>query len=231
MDTKQRSLLDSGMALAAVTAFLYCASTAFTGGYLGPLGLDGDVLDRNFQQILYHGFLISFGPALLALIVYVLCRFFYSHAILPGINDKLRKSWKRKRQFLRLKHHWTGKRKDSAIELREKQHSKTFAVLAAVFFVLILSLVYFESKGREAATLVRTKLESKSFLEHEMITVVINGQAQKLLYLTCGARNCAGVDPGTRIVQYFPQNGHSYVLPALPQAKMKEPASQKTPSK
>ena len=110
------------MALAAVTAFLYCASTAFTGGFLGPLGLDGDILDRNLQQILYHGFLISFGPALLALIVYVLCRFLYSHAVLPGINDKLRKNWKLKRQFLRLKHHWTGKRKDSAIELREKQH-------------------------------------------------------------------------------------------------------------
>lgn len=231
MNTKQNSLLDSGMALAAVTAFLYCASTAFTGGFLGPLGLDGDVLDRNLQQILYHGFLISFGSALLALIVYVLCRFLYSHAVLPGINDKLRKNWKRKRQFLRLKHHWTGRRKDSEIELREKQHSKTFAVLAAVFFVLIFSLVYFEFKGREAAALVRTKLESKSFLEHEMITVVINGQAQKLLYLTCGARNCAGVDPGTRIVQYFPQNGHSYVLPVLPEAKMKEPASQKAPSK
>lgn len=213
MSTKRDPLLDSGLALAAVTAFLYCASAAHTGGFNSRLGLDGDVLDRNFQQILYDGFLISFGPVLLALVVYTVLRFFYSDAVLPGINDALRKNWRRKRFVLKLKHRWYGKRKDSELELREKKHTRVAAAITGVAFILILSLVYFESKGTEAASQVRTKLEHKSFLQHEVVTVTVNGEVRKLLYLSCGARNCAGVDPETRIVQYFPQNGHSYLLP------------------
>jgi len=213
MSTKRDPLLDSGLALAATTAFLYCASAAYTGGFNSRLGLDGDVLDRNFQQVLYDGFLISFGPVLLALVVYTILRFFYSYAVLPGINDALRKNWRRKRLVLKLKHSWYGKRKDSELELREKKHTRLAAVITGVAFTLILSLVYFESKGKDAASQVRTKLEHKSFVQHEVVTVTINGEAKELLYLSCGARNCVGVDPETRIVQYFPQNGHSYLLP------------------
>lgn len=213
MENNRNPLLDSGVALAALTAYLYCASAANYGGYLDSLRLDADVLDRNFQQILYNGFLVSFGPALLALTIYAASRLFYSHALLPEINDWLRKYWRRKRQFLKLKHGWYGKRKDSKIEQREKQHSVTAALFAAVFFALILTFVYFEAKGREAAVSILEKINKKSVQDHELIIVPINGQSLKLLYLTCGARNCAGIDLSTRIVHYFPQNGHSYYLP------------------
>ncbi|MBT0964061.1 hypothetical protein [Denitromonas iodatirespirans] len=212
MDTKRNPLLDSGLLLAAATAFLYCASAAHTGGFNSRLGLDGDVLDRNFQQILYDGFLISFGPAILVLIIYTALRFFYSDAVLPGISDALRKSWRRKRFVLKLKHRWYGKRKDSELEIREKRHTRVAAAITGVALAIILSLVYFESKGKEVGSQVRIKLESKSFREHETVTVTVNGEVRKLVYLSCGARNCAGIDPETRVVQYFPQNGHSYLL-------------------
>lgn len=213
MSTKRDPLLDSGLALAAVTAFLYCASAAHTGGFNSRLGLDGDVLDRGFQQILYDGFLISFGPALLVLVIYTTLRFFYSDAVLPVVIDALQKNWRRKRFVLKLKHRWYGKRKDSELELREKKHTRVAAVITSVAFLVIISLVYFESKGKEVASQVRTKLEHKSFLQNEVVTVTVNGEVRKLLYLSCGARNCAGIDPETQVVQYFPQNGHSYHLP------------------
>ena len=38
--------LNSAVLLAAATAYLYCVSTAHYGGYLSPLRLDADVLDR-----------------------------------------------------------------------------------------------------------------------------------------------------------------------------------------
>jgi hypothetical protein len=88
------------------------------------------------------------------------------------------------------------------------------ATITGLALVFIFSLVYFESQGRKAASQIQTKLEHKSFLQSEIITVTVNGDTRKLLYLSCGARNCAGVDPETHIVQYFPQNGHSYSLPA-----------------
>lgn len=127
MDAKRNPLLDSGLALAAVTAFLYCVSAAYTGGFNGQLGLDGDVLDRDLQQILYDGFLISFGPVLVVLVIYALLRFVYSDVVLPTINDMLRKSLRKKRLFLKLRHRWYGKRKDSDLEQREKKHSRMAA--------------------------------------------------------------------------------------------------------
>jgi hypothetical protein len=228
MNNRQNSLLDSGIALASITSFLYCASAAFTGGFLQQLGLDSDVLDRNFQQILYHGFLISFGPILYVLAGYVICRFAYSHGLLPEVNDVLRHNWKRKRLFLKLKYKMLGKRKDSEAETREKRHSIKSAFLLTIFFALILSLAHFESKGKALASSVYAKLENKSIPEHETVTVSINGQPQKLLHLICGARNCAGVAPETKIVHYFPQNGHSSVLSP---AEVKEQAHQKSSTK
>ncbi|MEI8572885.1 hypothetical protein U737_00090 [Methylomonas sp. LW13] len=227
MDNRQNSLLDSGLGLAAITSFLYCASAAYTGGFLRQLGLDSDVLDRNFQQILYHGFVISFGPVLTGLAIYTVCRFAYSHAILPEVNDALRHNLKRKRRFLKLKFKLLGKRKDSDTEKREKRHSIKSAFLLTIFFALILSLAHFESKGKALASSVYAKLDSKSIPDHEMVTVSINGQSQKLLYLMCGARNCAGAAPDTKLVHYFPQNGHSSVLsPAelLEQTHQEKPA-------
>jgi hypothetical protein len=213
MLAKRINFFDSGIILAAATAFLYSASATFIGAYLGYFALDWDVLDRNFQQILFHGFAISFAPALSLLCWYLFIRIIYSHGILSIVIDELRKSWKRKRQYLRIRRWLKGKRKDSKIELREKQHTVTVALFAALFLVFILSLMYFHSKGNEAAKLVWSKIENKTTPEHEMITVLINNQSLKLVYLMCGARNCAGVAPDTKVVYYFPQNGHSYILP------------------
>lgn len=204
---------DSGLALAALTAFLYCASTAYTGGYFGILLLDSDVLDRNFHQVLYHGFFISVRPIILAFSVYAIVRGFYSHAVLPMTNDELRKSWKRKRKFLTLKYRLLGKRKDSPIEVYEKRRSISLVFLTGLLIVFVSFLAYFEQEGKESAILILTELNTKPIQDDKLISVTVNGEVKKLFYLGCGARNCAGVDPASRHVQYFPQNGHSFYLP------------------
>ncbi|MBN9423448.1 MAG: hypothetical protein J0I91_13365 [Candidatus Accumulibacter sp.] len=212
MSDKQNSLLDSGAVLAAATAFLYCVSTAKYGGYLSKLQLDADVLDRNFQQVLYQGFVDSFPQIFLALFLYAIVRFLYSHAFLPSLESWLKKSRKQKRQYLKLKRSLFGKQKDSQIVRQAKRHTITFALLAIVFLAFVLSLVYFESKGHSAAVAILEKLDEKPVQDQDLITVQIDSKTRKLLYLTCGARNCAGVDPSTKSVHYFPQNGHSYFL-------------------
>ncbi|MCF7966466.1 MAG: hypothetical protein K9L79_13120 [Methylobacter tundripaludum] len=63
MTTPRSSLLDSAVALAVITAFFYAISTAYYDGYFQPLQLDPNVLDRNVQQSLYRGFVISLEPA------------------------------------------------------------------------------------------------------------------------------------------------------------------------
>lgn len=214
-------LLDSGVALAAITAALYCFGSAKYGGYLSALQLDADVLDRNFQQVLYQGFLASFANIFLGLFGYTISHFFYSHAVLPGIRDWLQKSIKSKRKYLRVKRNLLGKRKDSPFVLRAKRQTIAFAILTASSLVLILTLVYFESEGRRAAEIVLRKLDAPSFQDSDLISVQLGDEHLKLVYLTCGARNCAGIDPSTRTVHYFPQNGHSYHLPIKKETQSK----------
>ena len=211
MSEKQYSLLDSGAILAAITGLLYCVSNAKYEGYLSSFQLDADVLDRNFQQILYQGFIESYSQIFLLLGGYALVRFAFSHAILPGLEAWL-KSHKGKRQYLKIKRRWFGKGKDSQRVRQAKKHTNTFAVPTIALLVLLMALVNFEAKGRLQALAILKKIDKKSISDQELITVQIENQPRKLVYLTCGARNCAGIDPNTKTVYYFPQNGHSYLL-------------------
>jgi hypothetical protein len=215
MDERKSSLFDSGAVLAAATGFLYCASAAYYGGYFRVFQLDADVLDRNFNQSLYNGFAISWVPAFLSLFYYAALRFLYAYLLLPALNDWLHHGILNKRRFLKLKHRAWGKRKDSKIVRSQKKHTLKFAFYIVVFLALILSLVHFESKGKEEATSARNKVESKTFLPSDIITVKIDDIQHQLFFLSCGARNCAGIDPDTKVIYYFPQNGHSYQLPEL----------------
>lgn len=209
LDSKN-PLLHSGTFLAVATAFLYCVDAAYYEGYLIPLQLDANVLDRNFHQVLFNGFLVFLAPAFSALSVYVVARPLYSHAFLPSLNDWLRRRRERRRRFLKLKHLCLGKRKDPLIERREKQRTVTLFAYLATVIAFILSLAYSLNQGKKAGLELVEKTNNKPLQSSDLIIVKIDDQQRKLLYITCGARNCAGIDPVTKTVYYFPQNGHSY---------------------
>lgn len=210
MTTQRSSLIDSAVALAVITAFFYAISTAYYDGYFQPLQLDPNVLDRNVQQSLYRGFVISLEPAIKVLFIYTIGCLLYSHFLLPRFNSWLRHSRWSKRQFLKLQHLYQGKRKDPKIERFQKKHTLTACLYFGVFLALIFSLMYFENKGKELAFADLKKIASDAIQPSELITVKIDDKPKQLLSLMCGARNCAGIDPNTKIIYYFPQNGHSY---------------------
>lgn len=216
MAESKNPFLNSAILLTAATAFLYCVSTAHYGGYLGPLHLDADILDRNFHQVLYNGFLISFGPMFWFLAGYGLMRLFYSHFVLPEIIDWLRHGISRRRRFLKFRHRWFGKRKDSLYEKNQKQHAIRALLYVALALALIASLVYFESLGKRAARKMQDRLEAEQIATANLVQVKINDDTKNLFYLACGARNCAGIELKTRKIYYFPQNGHSYQHQAVP---------------
>jgi hypothetical protein len=210
MTTQRSSLIDSAVALAVITAFFYAISTAYYDGYFQPLQLDPNVLDRNVQQSLYRGFVISLEPASKVLFIYTIGCILYSHFLLPRFNGWLRHSRWSKRQFLKLKHFYLGKRKDPKIEIFQKKHTLIACLYFGVFLTLIFSLMYFENKGKEVAFTDLKKIENDAIQPSDLITVKIDDKPKQLLSLMCGARNCAGIDPNTKIIYYFPQNGHSY---------------------
>jgi hypothetical protein len=214
MNENRNSLPDSGLILAIITAFLYCASTAHTGGFNREFGLNGDILDRNFQQILYDGFFVSFEYIIYPLILYTAFMMLYSYIIFPYINNILRENKQRKRQFISIKHFLRGKRKYPNTEYQEKIRTKKAIIFTTIVIVFIKLLVHSQSMGEKEASQVIEQLKNRSFSQEDIITVPINGVPKRLLYLSCGARNCAGIDPDTLVIQYFPQNSYSYPFPA-----------------
>jgi hypothetical protein len=84
MTRNQNPLIESAIAIAVGTAIIYCVNAAFYGGYFSSLQLDADLLDRNFHQILYNGFLMTYPLAILGIIYYVVLRIIlYIGKILP----------------------------------------------------------------------------------------------------------------------------------------------------
>jgi hypothetical protein len=149
MIEKRNSIFDSGVALAAITAFLYSTSTAYYGSYLRSLQLDTDILDRNFQEILYHGFVLSFVQIFYALLIYVSSCFLFSHGLLPYIRSRLQKSWKRKYRFLKDKHFILGKPTDPIIEQLAKRHTIAITIYPIAFFAVLLFLFILNLKEKK----------------------------------------------------------------------------------
>lgn len=181
------------------------------------LRLDADVLDRNFHQTLYHGFVTAFTPVFYVLSVLCVVFMVYSHLALPELNDALRGSRSRQRKALKIKRWVLGKRRDSAFERRQKRRSVWMFVFVVLGVAFILFLAHFERLGKERALKLLAGLE-QPMQDATMVSVQIDGRLHRLHYLSCGARNCAGIDPATRMVHYFPQSGHAFQhsKPAIP---------------
>ena len=222
-------LLNSAVFLAAATGFLYCAGTAYFGGYLGSLRLDADVLDRNFHQVLYQGFFVSFGPVLLGLLAYLAVVLLYTGVVLPHLTDWLRTTPANKRRYVKARKRWIRKRKSTIAEKLQQQRlfgALRYTVLGILF---ILALVYFEWQGRKMASPILKQIGSQKITDSSsIIHVKVNEQEKSLLYLGCGARNCAGLDLSSKTIYYFPQNGHSYQY-AAPTPVASPPASHRAP--
>ena len=71
-------IVDSTGLLALLTGYLYCVSTAYTQGYLNALGLDSDLLNRNFHQVIYHGLLESMVSLFWLVLIILILTFMYT---------------------------------------------------------------------------------------------------------------------------------------------------------
>jgi len=100
--------------------------------------------------------------------------------------------------------------KTRKLSTAKKKHTLTAFLYLGIFTMLILSLQYFEGKGKEVALADLKTIESSAVQASDLVTVKIDDKLMQLLPLVCGARNCAGIDPKTKVIYYFPQNGHSY---------------------
>ncbi|WP_330924890.1 hypothetical protein [Candidatus Sororendozoicomonas aggregata] len=201
---------DSAFFLAGITAFLYCSSTAYTHGYFGVLGLDSDVLDRNFHQILYHGMIENLELIMLLPFIFI-CGVLFIYFYVTTLNPVLIKISEKVIKKTNLKNK-RKERSEDEIKIDEKyerllRKSLIFCFAFTVFFSIMIKN---EREGRDAANNALKMLDDKSY---HKVKIFKNGENLEFAFLYCGARNCAGIEPESREIIYFPQNGHSYSQP------------------
>lgn len=207
-----RKPIDSAILLAVCTALLYSWSTANYHGFLTTVGLDSDMMERSFHQVIYSGLVVSFVPILLMLFFVAFALFIWSHTILPSYTDWVRGSVNSKRRVIKFRRYWIGKRITPTIEKNEKSRFNRAAIYSLSGFVFIVSLVYFENKGQQQAKDIIAKHLAGENNPSNMISVVIGGNNKTLRYLSCGVKNCAGIEDDSNRIYYFSQSsGHSFI--------------------
>ena len=192
--------IDSAGIVAFLTAYFYCVSTAFTYGYFYTLGLDSDLLDRNFHQVIYHGMITSLENAIYLSAFILLFGFIYSNWCF-FIFFYIKKSFSHGRRLVRLK---------KKINLPTKKLSKRELSIKAIFsksigvFLVVIGflsvLIVYEKSGMEQANELRIRIS-----EGESIIMKSSQYKGELTFLYCGSRNCAGYNPETEEVIYIPQ--------------------------
>jgi len=205
MDTMR--LLDSAIALAMITAYLFCASTAYVHGYFNTLSLDSDVLDRNFHQVLYHGMILN----LTYLFLLPLFFFVYNNIKKQSAqfsskaaknNFGLAKKIVKCQQFLKVR----PINRNLIIQSYQKKE-KHSRIVFLIFIVFIISMYSFESSGKNSAS---EKLDNIKNNKFNSIRFNLSTPRNQYALLFCGSRNCVAYDTKNNENFYFQQKDFRY---------------------
>ncbi|ELS3155218.1 hypothetical protein R5D70_004676 [Vibrio parahaemolyticus] len=193
-------LVDSAGVAALITAYLYCVSTAYTHGYLYTLGLDSDLLDRNFHQIIYSGLIQSLNSFIwLALVVFILVTVYSTWCV--TISHNIRKSHRTARKIVQLKKRFrVSTKKPTKLQVRHQLHFNTAVGLFMTTLGVVALLLIHENEGVNRANLVIESIHNEP-----ETTLKAENYGNELVFLYCGVRNCAGYDPKVDRVVYVPQ--------------------------
>lgn len=164
-------------------------------------------MSLEFHNVLYAGMIASIVPVIKLLTVLVAVSYTYSYLVLPEFIGWLRSSVKLRRIYVRWKKKIFGKRKQTQFERSAKENTvKAFLITCGlVSFIGFLASV--EAEGKAYAREVLSGGE-----EGARRTITINGDGRSLIFLACGARNCAAYEPQSDMIMYFDQaKGFSYL--------------------
>lgn len=193
-------LVDSAGIAALLTAYLYCVSTAFTHGYFHTLGLDSDLLDRNFHQIIYSGLIQSLNSFIwFALVVFILVTIYTSWRV--SISYNVRKGYKTARKIVRFKKLCRiPTKKPTKLEVRYQLHFNAAVGLFMATLGFVALLLIHENEGVKRANLIIQSIQNEP-----ETTFKAGNYENELVFLYCGVRNCAGYDPKLDRIVYVPQ--------------------------
>lgn len=201
-------LLNSAGLIVLTTAFLFASSTAYTNALLRRLGLDSDLMERSFHQVLYHGFIINL-PFLMAL-PFIFCLLVFisyeykrkMHMAFRISNDK---RFVNARRLLKPLRAIGIKFRRESYKMRWLGDIKITAWMTlSCSTLLIFVIAYHEQEGgRNAASHI------ESIKKGNVSLVYLDGDGIGYPFLYCGAKNCAVYDKGKNLIKYFTQDRFS----------------------
>lgn len=198
-------LLNSAGLIVLTTAFLFASSTAYTSALLRRLGLDSDLMERSFHQVLYHGFIINI-VFLMALPVALFFITFIAYEVKMEMHRTFRasnnKRFSNARRILKpLRKVGVRFRRESYI-MRRLGNIKlaTWLTLSCAVLCIFIIVSHERQGGIDALAHIEEIKNGDAPL------VYIDGDEKGYPFLYCGAKNCAAYDAVNNRVKYFPQN-------------------------
>ncbi|MGV3003021.1 hypothetical protein [Vibrio sp. E150_018] len=179
-----------------IGVYIYCADMAYTGGYLNTLGLDSDVLGREFYPTLYSGFKENFIHLFMLLAACIIWFF------LIDIRNAFRESKEGKEflAFLETKMTYIFKGENKSSTSKEKEINFCFSILFA-FALFILMMAMNEGLGKQKAIKVMNGIENLEYTK-----VYTHNMVDDLAFLYCGAVNCAVFNIQKQRTEYISNN-------------------------
>ncbi|MGL4352673.1 MAG: hypothetical protein ACRCTP_01785 [Aeromonas popoffii] len=204
-------LLNSAGLIVLTTAFLFASSTAYTSALLRRLGLDSDLMERSFHQVLYHGFIINL-LFLMALPLFLFFMAFVAYEFKDQMHRAFRgsnaKRFVNARKFLKpLRKVGVKFKRESYImrRLGTIRLATWMTLSCSVFFVFVIA--HHEQKGGDDAV-----ANIEAIKKGETPLVYMDGDEAGYPFLYCGARNCAVYDKENDRIKYFSQDKFSVSL-------------------
>jgi len=198
---KSNPILNTAIIVAIVPVFLYLIGLASHEGFLSRFNLDPVILERSYHSLIISGFSILNGhhwfPAFIALIFVFASITLFVLFRMPFLARRI--------SFFEI------------LIFRKINYSITLMLSICIFFLLYVSVLVLMrdaySNGAKKANEIKQILND-SVDESRMVNVQINGISKSLYFLTCGSKNCSGIDLCTETIYYFEQAPFSFKLNA-----------------
>lgn len=206
--------IDGALVLAAFSAALYIASSAHYGGLLSTFNLDPNLLERDLYLSLYGGLLALLstiiGVSLLAGIIAAALALLFIPELSKLVRQRMQSS-KALDDHLAARELALGRPLMRFTQLASEKTALWMLPISFSALLLVLLLVGVERDGRKSGDAILKKIEEDALVVRDIMIVELGGTQRSLVHLACGSNYCAGIDPCSRQVFYYPQGPRSFI--------------------
>lgn len=196
------SRINSTIFLALATALAYMLGIAYYNGYVRAIGIDAEMISRNFYDILYFAFFVVVTPVFtwavyiftFSIILFYATFFFGDEKILNKPSIK----WKAIMFKERI-----SKMNNNKVYLLFKPYMLQIVIVTIPVFILVFSVIYSEKKGMTEGAALLENIKDNQYSQHLLIDLKTNKSSVLLYPVTCGVNNCAGIDINTFKIHYY----------------------------